>query len=111
MVDGEALILQELAALDRRLVQAAKPIRLLSAVSWPARVQTEFLERWRHGRVSLPHVEYARADYSGTRDEIEAVQQAAHVYGDHPVADYIWRTAESLDVTTRLLDAVGTAEV
>jgi len=111
MVDGEALILQELAALDRRLVQAAKPIRLLSAVSWPARVQTEFLERWRHGRVSLPHVEYARADYSGTRDEIEAVQQAAHVYGDHPVADYIWRTAESLDVTTRLLDALGTAEV
>ncbi len=111
MGDGEALILQELAALDRRLVQAAKPIRLLSAVSWPARVQTEFLERWRHGRVSLPHVEYARADYSGTRDEIEAVQEAAHVYGDHPVADYIWRTAESLDVATRLLDALGTAEV
>lgn len=111
MVDGEALILQELAALDRRLVLAAKPIRLLSAVSWPARIQTEFLDRWRHGRVGLPHVEYPRVDHSGTRDEIEAVQEAAHVYGDHPVADYIWRTAESLDVATRLLDALGTAEV
>ena len=111
MGQDEARILQELAALDRRLVQAAKPIRLLSAVSWPARIQAEFLERWRHGRVHLPHVDYPRADYSGTRDEIEAVQEAAHGYGDHPVADYIWRTAESLDVATRLLDALGTEEV
>lgn len=111
MDDGEQRLLQELAALDRRLVQAAKPIRLLSAVSWPARVQTEFLERWRHGRVHLPEVDYPRVDYSGTRDEIEAVQEAVHGYGDHPVADYIWRTAESLDVATRLLDALGTEEV
>jgi uncharacterized protein (TIGR02421 family) len=111
MDDGEQRLLQELAALDRRLVQAAKPIRLLSAVSWPARVQSEFLERWRHGRVHLPEVDYAKVDYSGPRDQIEAVQEAAHGYGDHPVADYIWRTAESLDVATRLLDALGTDEV
>jgi uncharacterized protein (TIGR02421 family) len=111
MTDGEERVLQELAALDRRLVQAAKPIRLLSAVSWPAREQTEFLERWHHGRVHLPQIDYPRVDYSGTRDEIEAVQEVAHAFGDHPVADYIWRTAESLDVATRLLDALGTHEV
>lgn len=111
MAPDEARTLQELAALDRRLVQAAKPIKLLSAVSWPARAQAEFLERWRHGRVHLPQIDYPRADYSGTRDEIEAVQEAAHTFGDHPVADYIWRTAESLDIATRLLDALGTEEV
>ena len=111
MAPDEARILQELAALDRRLVQAAKPIKLLSAVSWPARAQAEFLERWHHGRVHLPEIVYPRADYSGTRDEIEAVQEAAHTFGDHPVADYIWRTAESLDIATRLLDALGTEEV
>jgi uncharacterized protein (TIGR02421 family) len=111
MAQDEAHVLQELAALDRRLVLAAKPIRLLSAVSWPAQVQAEFLERWRHGRVTLPAIEYPRGDYSGTRDEIEAVQEAARGFGDHPVADYIWRTAESLDVATRLLDALGTEEV
>jgi uncharacterized protein (TIGR02421 family) len=111
MAQDEAHVLQELAALDRRLVLAAKPIRLLSAVSWPAQVQAEFLDRWRHGRVTLPVIEYPRGDYSGTRDEIEAVQEAARGFGDHPVADYIWRTAESLDVATRLLDALGTEEV
>ncbi len=111
MAEDEARTLQELAALDRRLVQAAKPIKLLSAVSWPARIQAEFLERWRHGRVHLPEITYPRADHSDTRTEIESVQETAHAFGDHPVADYIWRTAESLDIATRLLDALGTEEV
>ena len=29
-----------------------------SAVSWPARVQRDFLERWHGGRVALPEIEY-----------------------------------------------------
>jgi len=103
--------LQELAALDRRLVAAVKGIKLLSAVSWPARVQREYLERWHGGRVSLPEVEYPRFDFDGVRDEIDAIQQVARLYGDHPVADYIWRTAESSEIATRLLDALGTPAV
>ena len=112
METGDSRTLQELAALDRRLVSAAKPIRLLASVSWSSTTQADFLRRrWRAGGVQLPEPDYVRLDYSGTRDEIEAVQAAAHTYGDHPVADYIWRTAESLDVSTQLLDALGTAAV
>ena len=76
-MDGDLRTLQELAALDRRLVQAVKGIKLLSLISWPVKVQTQFLERWHAGRTRLPEVEYPRLDFSGTRDEIEAIQQVA----------------------------------
>ena len=107
-MSNEARTLQELAALDRRLVQAVKGIKLLSSVSWPMKVQAQFLERHHQGRTQLPEVEYPRYDFRGTRDEIEALQQVAHSYGDHPVAQYIWRTSESCAITTHLLEAVGT---
>ncbi len=108
---ADARALAALAELDRRICAAAKPIRLLSAVSWPARVQAEFLEHWHHGRVRLPQVEYKRPGYAAQREEFLAVQRAAAAYGDHPVADYIRRTAHSLEVATRLLDSLGTNAV
>ena len=46
-------VLAELAAIDRRLVAAVRGIRLLSAVSWPATLQTEFIERYRRNK-TLP---------------------------------------------------------
>ena len=52
------------AALDARLVAAVREIRLLESVSWPARLQEEFVAAWRIGRIHLPKVEYARKDYS-----------------------------------------------
>lgn len=107
-MQNEDRTLQELAALDRRLVQAVKGVRLLSQVSWPMKVQARFLERWHKGKAKLPEVEYPRLDYSGTRDEIDAIQQVARLYGDHPIADCIWRTAESSAVAARLLESIGT---
>jgi uncharacterized protein (TIGR02421 family) len=108
MSTPEQRTLQELAALDRRLVAAAKGIKLLSAVSWPAKTQRVFLERWSKGKVALPEVEYPRFNFDGHRDEIDAIQSVARLFEAHPVADYIWRTAESLRIATLLLDALGT---
>src|SRR5205085_11396812 len=87
--------LQELAALDKRMVAAVKGVKVLSVVSWPMKVQEQFLVDWHRGNARLPEVTYPRCDYRGTRDEIDAIQMVARLYGDHPVADYIWRTAES----------------
>ena len=42
--------LTRFAALDRRLVAAVKGIKLLAAVSWPASVQSLFLQNWHSGR-------------------------------------------------------------
>ena len=42
------------AALDLRMAKAAKGIRLLSLVSWPASVQQAFLADYAQGRAKLP---------------------------------------------------------
>ena len=63
-MDGDLRTLQELAALDRRLVQAVKGIKLLSLVSWPIKVQTKFLELHHKGKTRLPDVEYPRLDFT-----------------------------------------------
>jgi uncharacterized protein (TIGR02421 family) len=97
------------ADLDRRLVAAVRGIKLLSLVSWPASVQSAFLEGWRSGRPPLPVVDYAKGDYTRTREELEAVFLAADT--GHPVGDDLRRTAQSWRIATELLDAVGTPSI
>jgi uncharacterized protein (TIGR02421 family) len=101
--------LQSFADLDHRLVAAVRGIKLLSAVSWPASVQSAFLEGWRSGNPQLPVVEYPKGDYARTREELEAVFLGADT--GHPVGDYLRRTAQSWRIATELLDAVGTPAV
>ena len=48
-MSDDAASLTAFAELDRRLVAAVKGIKLLGAVSWPASVQTQFLEGWSRG--------------------------------------------------------------
>jgi uncharacterized protein (TIGR02421 family) len=97
------------AELDRRLVAAVKGIKLLAALSWPASVQSAFLQGWRAGNPRLPEVAYAKSDFSRTREELEAIYLAADM--QHPVGDYLRRTAQSWRIATELLDAAGTAQV
>jgi uncharacterized protein (TIGR02421 family) len=108
MVDSSA-VLSRFTELDRRLVAAVKGIRLLSSVSWPASVQSRFLENWRAGRVALPQVDYPAMDYSRAREELESILVQADPA--HPVGDYLRRTAQSWQIATELLEAVGTPAI
>jgi uncharacterized protein (TIGR02421 family) len=99
------------AALDRRLVEAVRGIRLLDAISWPASVQRRFLERFRKGQLELPKVEYAQYDYTEVREELDAIQHEAHATDNHPIGGYVRRTAESWEIATRLLESIGTRDV
>jgi len=46
--------LARFADLDRRLVEAARPIRILGNLNWPARVYDEFVRGFKAGRPALP---------------------------------------------------------
>jgi hypothetical protein len=46
------------AALDERMVKAARGLRLLSMVSWPASAQKHFLDEAAQGRYALPVIVY-----------------------------------------------------
>lgn len=97
------------AALDARLVEAVRGIRILQTVSWPAHVQADFLDAHKRGQAKLPLIEYPTLDYSGTRAELDAIRAAAD--GTHPLGQYLQRTAESWATATRLLERLGSSGV
>ena len=105
----DGALLDQLSELDRRLVAAVKGIKLLGAISWPASVQTQFLEGWNRGNPSLPVVAYAKQDYSSVREELQGIFLAADE--QHPVGDYLRRAAQSWIYATELLDAAGTMAI
>lgn len=105
-MDQSQAVSATFAELDRRMVEAVRGIKLLSLISWPTHTQTEFLAAWHAGRAQLPDVEYATGDFSAAREELRAIEREADA--QHPVGDYLRRTAQSWRVTTELLDAVGT---
>lgn len=91
-------------ALSDRLVDAAKSLKVLSAISWPQRVATEFLDGWRKGDPKLPEVRKKSAGELAAA--LRAIENECDV-GD-PVQRYLARTAESYRLTAELLDHVGT---
>ena len=98
--------LARFADLDRRLVEAARPIRILGNLNWPARVYDEFVRGFKAGRPALPRVEYPRLDFADNIRELRAV--AAACDRSHPVGDYVGRTAESYVTAGRMLESLGT---
>lgn len=91
------------------MVAAVKGIKLLGALSWPASAQEQFLAGWRAKNPQLPAVEYAKSDFSRTREELQSVFLGADA--GHPLGDYLRRSAQSWRIATELLDAAGSADV
>ncbi len=101
--------LQRYAELDAKLVALVKDVKMLSVLSWPMKVQQQFLLHWRSGSPRLPDVSYRRFDYAEKREELERIVAGCDV--SHPIGDYLARTAQSYVYATRLLEAAGTAEM
>jgi uncharacterized protein (TIGR02421 family) len=98
--------LQHYVALDAELVALVKDVKILSVLSWPIRVQQEFLRDYRSGNFKLPQVQYRAFDYTDKRLALESI--IARCDASHPVGDYLSRTAQSYIYATRLLETAGT---
>jgi uncharacterized protein (TIGR02421 family) len=97
------------AALDARMVRAARGLKLLNLVSWPAHVQETFLSQWRSGNAALPRHDYPRHDFAESRRELEAV--AAEADPAHPLGRYLHETAQAWAIAAQLLESLGTPRV
>ncbi|MGH8033398.1 MAG: flavohemoglobin expression-modulating QEGLA motif protein [Luteimonas sp.] len=97
------------AALDARMVEAVRGIRLLTLVSWPARAQDDFLAAHAQGRRVMPSIAYPQHDFGDTRRELDTIAAAADP--GHPLGAYLIDSARSWDTAARLLESLGTAEV
>jgi uncharacterized protein (TIGR02421 family) len=97
------------AALDARMVEAARGLRVLSLVSWPAQLQQPLIESWQAGQPKLPVIDYPKHDFSDARRELQAVMHEAEA--GHPLGDYLIESARSWDHAAELLENLGTARV
>ncbi len=95
--------------LDARMVKAARSLRILSLMSWPASFQQPFLEGWRAGHPQNPVIEYPKHDFSDARRELDAVARAADPA--HPLGLYLVESARSWYVAAQMLESLGTNEV
>ncbi|WP_239709117.1 MULTISPECIES: flavohemoglobin expression-modulating QEGLA motif protein [Luteibacter] len=92
--------------LDQRLLAAVRAIRILPTVSWPASVEERLIAEFGAGRLSIPTIAYHPPRLGDTRAELEAIE--AEASEDHPIADYLRRTAESWRIATQMLESAGT---
>ena len=97
------------AALDARMARAARGIRLLSLVSWPASEQQGFLASLEGNNPVLPAFQYPKHDFSDARREFEAVAAAADP--THPLGIYLVESAHSWGLAAELLEHLGTPRV
>ena len=106
---SEAEDIRHHAALDARMVDAARGIRLLTLTSWPASEQAAFLADLARGQPRLPRHEYPKHDFAAERRELAAV--AAEADTSHPLGAYVAESARSWDIAAQLLESLGTAAV
>jgi uncharacterized protein (TIGR02421 family) len=97
------------AALDARLAQAARGVRLLSLASWPASEQQVFLAGWASGNPRLPAYAYPKHDFSEARREFAAIAAAADPA--HPLGVYLIESAQSWSIAAELLEQLGSPTV
>jgi uncharacterized protein (TIGR02421 family) len=99
--------LARLLELDAELVEAARGVRVLNAIAWPASAEQRFLAAWRAGRPELPEV--APKALTGNPQAALAAIQARCDRG-HPLGEYLYRTAGSYRTAADMLAAAGTPE-
>ena len=98
----------KITKLDAALVKAARSIRVLRHLEWPADAEDKFLANWRAGRAVLPDCKLQPHDLSDNITELEAI--AAQCSDDDPVEKFLFDTAHSYAEAARMLGAVGTRE-
>ncbi|MFT7526303.1 MAG: hypothetical protein ACI9LY_001448 [Arenicella sp.] len=103
--------LELLKPIDSAIVAAAKDIKVLTRLSWPAKVKHTFLDDWRRGNPQLPEVDYRIGeDLQVAAESLQKAKQNLSPF-DHPLASYLYKTADSYETLCHLLECAGTKDM
>ena len=91
---------------DAKLVEAARHIKVLSALGWPAEAAEEFLRGYAQGNPKLPVIEYPKFDLAAQRKTLADIARMCDP--GHPVGRFLNQTANSYIAGARMLENVGT---
>ena len=100
-------ISEKLKVLDAELVEAAKPIKVLSHLNWPPTERDKFLESWRKGKPKLPKPKYEPTDFKETKKALSQIIKKLDT--KDPIAEYLSHTAQSYLLGAKMIDAIGTS--
>jgi hypothetical protein len=89
-------------AVAQRLYEVAKPMRVLSALQWPASVREEFLAG---GADALPEVDYPAFDEAPIVDAVRDARRS--IYPGGLVDDWLESIAAAVEHTARMLASRG----
>jgi len=94
---------ERIKAVDALLFEAARPVKVLSALSWPLKVRERFLE----GKgEALPDVDYPPFDPQPTVELVRAARR--QIYPGDIIDDWLDRTATSIENGALMLATRGT---
>jgi uncharacterized protein (TIGR02421 family) len=93
---------------DRALGSIGRRIRVLKAIDWPLALEERFLAGWRRRQPELPAPPTQPAAQSGEVEALDALMRK--IDRGHPIGNWLFKTAWSYSVATRMLGAIGTPE-
>lgn len=101
----------QLAALlecDREIVAISRRIRVLKAIDWPSELEERFLDGWRRGNPELPAPPTRPKHLDKEAAALESLMQ--RIDRGHPIGNWLYKSAWSYLVATRMLAGIGTPE-
>jgi uncharacterized protein (TIGR02421 family) len=87
----------------RILAAAARPIRVLKVIDWPAELRTRFFEK---GAKELPRPEYQAFDAAPTQKQLSELSGVR--ISDTTIREWVERQAESIEAAALMLAGMGT---
>ena len=103
---GLSAELHAIVGLDRELTEIAQSIKVLTTLAWPEAVYEQFRQDCERGRARLPEVSYPTTWDSSRMAALEAIMRRCD--RSHPVANFLYLTAQSYLLAERMLESIGT---
>jgi uncharacterized protein (TIGR02421 family) len=100
--------LERIHKLDRAVVKASSPIKVLKHLGWSIEAGEQFLAAWRSGKPELPKVDLPAIPLPPQVETLQAI--AASCDPQDPLSEYIRVTALSYVTAARMLAGIGTPE-
>lgn len=98
---------QLIKRIDKRLVNIAKTIKILSAASWHPSQSTRFLEAYRKGKKILPNPKPKRLDMAKKRTQLKELIKLCD--RNHPIGNFLFQTAQNYKHAAEMVEKIGTA--
>ena len=102
--------LDKVLELDEAIVDISRDIKILSELAWPPALQAVFIDSWRRGQPQLPDVTYPFVDRSNNLRKLDSITRQASKL-EHPLAEYVTKTAQSYLTISQLLVQRGKPEM